>query len=175
MKKLLGSVLVLSLSVTAYAAKPANTQKAVKPQKTSAARILKGEGVTFGGLAGTGFSLLNLNAKYNPKTKTERLVLDIGTLQGRPHKGWPAFYHAQLKPQQLIIDFSQMPNANIDAKALQQRFAKSKAVKSAKLMPDPVSGSMALVLDLKQKSKVKFYQVEGKKGTSKVVVDFLSL
>lgn len=175
MKSLLGCILVLSMGFSAQAAKPTKVGKSIKGNKPSAVRVLKGEGVTFGGLAGSGFSLMNLSTQYNKKSKTERVVLDIGNLQGQPHKGWPAFYHAQLKPQQLIIDFAQMPNSSLDAKALRQKLAKSKAIKSARLMPDPVSGSMALVLDLKQKSQVKFYQVQGKKGTSRVVVDFLSL
>lgn len=174
MKKMLGCILVVLMGTAAHAAK---TPKAGKPEikKTAAIKILKGEGVTYGGLAGSGFSLLNVNSNYNAKTKVERMVLDIGTLQGEPHKGWPGFYHAELKPQQLIIDFSQMPNSNIQQKDLLKKFSRSKAIKSAKLMPDPVTGSMTLVLNLKQKSAVKFYQVEGKKGTSRVVVDFLSL
>lgn len=165
-------ILVCFFASVSYAAVPAEKKPAVKP----ASKILQGEGASFGGLAGNGFTLLDVRRTADPKKKVERLVLDVGDMQGAPLKGLPGYYFAELKknPQQLVIDFSQMPNSNIELKTLQSRFKSSLAVKTANMTLDPVDNSLSVTLDLKKNTKVRVYQVAGNKSTSKVVVDLIS-
>lgn len=147
----------------------------IKPkiQPQPAAKILEGEGVTFGGLAGTGFTLTDLRRTADPKKKIERIVIDVGDLQGAPIKGWPGFYHAELKknPGRLVIDFSQMPNSLIDQRALAAKMSGSLGVLKTSMSMDPMDSSLNLTMDLKKNTKVKVYQVSGKSSTSKVVID----
>jgi hypothetical protein len=167
-------IFAIIFSVTAQAALPPQKKMAVKPKPAS--KILAGEGAIFGGLAGTGFTLLDVRRTADNKKKVERLVMDIGDVDGAPMKGWPGYYHTELKknPQRLVIDFSQMPHANIDLAKLKARMNGSLAIRNTSMTADPVDNSLNLTMDLKPNTKVRVYQVAGKKSTSKVVVDLIS-
>jgi len=169
--KYMGCLLALLMAVPAVAALPAT-----KTKPTAAAKILSGEGVSFGGLAGTGFTLMDLRRTANAKKKIERIVIDVADLNGAPIRGWPGYYYAELKinPQRLVIDFAQMPNANIDQARISQRLKNSLAVLKSSMSLDPVDSSLNLTLDLKPNTKVRLYQVAGKKTTSKVVIDLMT-
>jgi hypothetical protein len=171
--KYIGCSLLLAFAMsTAHAALPPKKVAAVKP----ASKILAGEGASFGGLAGSGFTLLDVRRTADNKKKIERLVMDVGTLQGAPMKGWPGYYNAELKknPSRLVLDFAQMPNSRINDKQLRARFMGSLAVRNSTMTVDPVDKGLNLTLDLKPNTKVRVYQVAGKKSTSKVVVDLIS-
>jgi hypothetical protein len=166
--KNIGFVVILFLCQMAQAAV---VKPKIEPQP--AAKILEGEGVTFGGLAGTGFTLTDLRRTADPKKKLERIVIDVGDLQGAPIKGWPGFYHAELKknPGRLVIDFAQMPNSFIDQSSLAAKMSGSLGVSNTSMSMDPIDSSLNITMDLKKKTKVKVYQVSGKSSTSKVVID----
>lgn len=168
--KYLGCLLVLFLAMPSLAAVSAKKAKPV------AKKILSGEGAVFGGVAGSGFSLLDVRLSANKKKKIERVVIDVGDKNGAPIKGLPGFYYAELKrnPQRLVIDFSQMPKAKVREARLDQIFRKSQSVTSTSITADPVDSSLSLTLDLKKNTKVRIYQVAGKKSTSKVVIDLLA-
>lgn len=167
--KYLGCLLVLFLAMPSLAAVSAKKAKPV------AKKILSGEGAVFGGVAGSGFSLLDVRLSTNKKKKIERVVIDVGDKNGAPIKGLPGFYYAELKrnPQRLVIDFSQMPKAKVREARLDQIFRKSQSVTGTSITADPVDSSLSLTLDLKKNTKVRVYQVAGKKSTSKVVIDLL--
>ncbi|WP_291515600.1 hypothetical protein [Bdellovibrio sp. ArHS] len=157
------------LAVPAFSAVPAQ-----KPP--TAAKILQGQGVSFGGVAGTGFTLLDVRRTADAKKKVERIVMDIGDMNGASLNGLPGYYFAELKknPSRLVIDFAQMPNANIDQTRLSSLMKNSLAVTGTTLSLDPIDSSLNLTLDLKKNTKVRIYQVAGKKSTSKVVVDLMT-
>lgn len=163
---------VLILSAASFAAVP--VQKA-KPT-TTAAKILSGEGVSFGGVAGSGFTLMDLRRTADVKKKIERIVIDVGDREGGTLRGRPGYYYAELKknPQRLVIDFAQMPNAKIDQTGIASRLKGSLAVTKSSMSLDPVDSSLNLTLDLKKNTKVRVYQVSGNKTTSKVVIDLLA-
>lgn len=169
--KYLGYLMAFLMAGSAFAA---ISKPKVKPQ--SAAKILAGEGVSYGGLAGSGFTLMDLRRTADAKKKVERIVIDVGDRNGAAMRGWPGYYFAELKknPQRLIIDFAQMPNARIDQKKIASRMTGSLAVLKTSMSLDPVDSSLNLTLDLKKNTKVRVYQVSGKKATSKVVVDLIS-
>lgn len=146
---------------------------ALNKNQVTPSKILQGSGSIVGGVAGTGFSLLDLRKSQNLKEKVERIVFDVGDLRGRTQKGLPGYYHVQMlqNPNRLVIDFSQMPASKINAKEIQKRLASSMFVKSTELALDPIDQSLNLVFFLKNKPKAKVFQVAGKKSTSKVVVD----
>lgn len=152
---------------------------AAVPQKKAAPavpKILSGTGATYGGLAGSGFTLMDLRHTADPSKKVERLVFDIGDKEGAAMRGWPGYYHAELKdnPQRLVIDFAQMPNSRLDQVALNNRLKGSMAVKNTVLSLEPVDNTLNLTMDLKKNTKVRVYQVMGKNTTSKVVVDLIT-
>jgi hypothetical protein len=167
--KYMGCILLVLISRWVLAA----PSTAVKP--TSTAKILAGAGVSFGGIAGSGFTLLDFRRTADFKKKIERLVIDIGDINGNPQKGWPGYYFAELKnnPQQLVIDFSQMPNSRVTSKQIGDQLNGSLAVLKSNMSVDPLDGTLNLTLNLKSNTKVQVYQVSGQKSTSKVVVDFI--
>ncbi|MGE5087219.1 MAG: hypothetical protein ACM3MG_13015 [Bacillota bacterium] len=166
--KYMGCVVALLLALPAFAAIPA--------KKVAAPKILSGMGETFGGLAGTGFTLLDVRKTVDKSKKVERVVFDIGDMAGAKMRGWPGYFHAELKnkPQRLVLSFSQMPSSHVDSTSLASRMKDSLAVKGTALSLDPVDSSLNLSFDLKQNTKVRVYQVAGKKTTSKVVIDFMT-
>ena len=148
---------------------------AVNKTQMAPAKILRESSSVAGGVAGTGFSLLDMRKSQDKKNKIERLVFDIGDLQGKTQKGYPGYYHVQMaqNPSRLIIDFSQMPAAKINAQDIQKRLSASMYVKSSEFALDPIDRSLSLVLFLKNKPRAKVFQVAGKKATSKVIVDLI--
>jgi len=165
--KYIGCVLILLFGSISMAAVPAK-KPAMKVNK-----ILSGEGSTFGGLAGGGFTLLDVRRTADAKKRLERIVLDIGDINGATKKGWPGYYFAELKsnPQRLIMDFSQMPNARINQAQINASLKGSTAIRRTAMSMDPTDSSLILSMDLKPNTKVRVYQVAGKKSTSKVVID----
>ena len=168
MKLSLISSLVISLvlSLQANAAIPA------KP-KAPVGKILITEGEATGGVAGTGFSLMDLRRTADVKKNFERIVIDIGDMQGNPQKGLPAYFHAELKknPNRLVLDFNQTPNSRMDDGRLAGRFKNSLFVKKSSMILDPEDKALNLTLDLKPGTSARVFQVKGDKTTAKVVID----
>ncbi|WP_413577256.1 hypothetical protein ACLVWU_03180 [Bdellovibrio sp. HCB290] len=167
--KYMGCLLSLLLALPASAAIPS---KKVQPGP----KILSGKGELFGGIAGSGFTLLDVRRTGDKSKKVERVVFDVGDKNGQKIKGWPGYFHAELKnnPQRLILSFSQMPASLVNEVALNYRLKSSFAVKKTALSMDPLDSSLNLTMDLKPNTKVRVYQVAGKKTTSKVVVDLMA-
>lgn len=170
MMKYIGCVMALLLAV------PGQAAISSKKTKPVAAKILSGEGASYGGLAGSAFTLVDVRRTADAKKKIERLVFDVGDMNGAPLKGWPGYYYAELQknPQRLVIDFAQMPRSNVDQNRLAAIMKSSMAVSRTQMSLDPVDGSLNLTMDLKKNTKVRVYQVAGKKSTSKVVVDLIT-
>ncbi|MEK2690031.1 hypothetical protein [Bdellovibrio sp. GT3] len=167
--KYMGCLLCLLLALPVSAAIPSK-----KVQQGP--KILSGKGELFGGLAGSGFTLLDVRRTADKNKKVERVVFDVGDKNGAKMKGWPGYFHAELKnnPQRLIISFAQMPTSLVNEVALNFRLKNSFAVKKTAMSMDPMDSSLNLTMDLKQNTKVRVYQVAGKKNTSKVVVDLMA-
>jgi hypothetical protein len=144
-----------------------------KPKAPTVGRILVSEGEAMGGVAGVGFSLMDLRRTADAGKKVERIVLDFGDLQGNPQKGLPAYFHAELKksPNRLVLDFSQTPNSRLDDGRLASRFKNSLFVKKSSMILDPEDKALNLTLDLKPGTVARVFQVRGEKTTAKVVVD----
>lgn len=147
-----------------------------KPKAPTIGRILVAEGEATGGVAGTGFSLMDLRRTADAKKKVERIVLDFGDLQGNAQKGLPAYFHAELKknPNRLVMDFSQTPNSRLDDGRLASRFKNSLFVKKSSMILDPEDKALNLTLDLKPGTVARVFQVRGEKTTAKVVVDLFA-
>ncbi|HEY8272029.1 MAG TPA: hypothetical protein VIG33_14150 [Pseudobdellovibrionaceae bacterium] len=159
--------LLLGFSLQASAAIPA------KPLVPVVGKILINEGEATGGVAGTGFSLMDLRRTSDVKKKVERIVIDFGDMQGNPQKGLPAYFHAELKknPNRLVLDFNQTPNSRIDDGRLATRFKDSLFVKKSSMILDPEDKALNLTLDLKPGTFARVFQVKGEKTTAKVVID----
>lgn len=167
--KYMGCLLSLLLALPGVAAVP-------KKINNAGPKILSGQGELYGGLAGSGFTLMDIRKTADKGKRVERIVFDVGDQNGGKIKGWPGYFHAELKnkPQRLILTFSQMPNSLVNDVALNHRLKDSLAIKKTALSLDPVDSSLNLTMDLKQNTKVRVYQVAGKKTTSKVVIDLLA-
>lgn len=147
-----------------------------KPKAPTVGRILVSEGEAMGGIAGVGFSLMDLRRTADSGKNVERIVLDFGDLQGNPQKGLPAYFHAELKknPNRLVLDFSQTPNSRLDDGRLASRFKNSLFVKKSSMILDPEDKALNLTLDLKPGTVARVFQVRGEKTTAKVVVDLFA-
>ena len=164
-------LLILGVSVILQARAAVPPMAVAKPQK-----ILVGSGALSGGIAGTGFSLMNLKLTTNRQTRFERLMIDIGDIDGRSLKGLPGYFNVELqnKAKRIVVDFSQMPTTLLDVKALTARLSKSMYVQSVKMLADPSDNTLSLIMDLKKPVQLKVFQVPGQKTTSKVVLDLIS-
>lgn len=149
-----------------------SVQAAIPPK----AKILDGKGSQSGGVAGSGFMLTDMRRTADAKKKIERIVMDIGDIQGLPIKGLPGYFHVELKqnPDRLIIDLSQMPKTMVDEFKLGRIFEKSMAVQKTAMTSDPSDNTLNIALNLKKGTKVRVFQVAGQKQTSKIVVDLIS-
>lgn len=168
--KYIGCILSFFITLQALAAIPPKQGVPV------AAKILSGAGSSFGGLAGSGFTLLDVRRTADARKKIERLVFDVGDKEGHSMRGWPGYYHAELKsnPSRLVLDFSQMPSSRVTQLDVDSRLKGSLAIRQAVMSLEPVESTLNLTLDLKKNTKVRVYQVMGKKSTSKVVVDLIT-
>ncbi len=138
--------------------------------------LLIGKGSQIGGVAGAGFTLMDLRLSQDKKKHIDRIVVDVADMEGRNIRGLPGYFHAELKsnPQKLIVDFSQMPKTRIDEKKLAVILKRSRAVQATKMTIDPIDHTLSISLDLKKNTKVRIQQVAGLKQTSKVVFDLIS-
>jgi len=139
-------------------------------------RILAGQGEAIGGVAGSGFTLMDLRRTAAKNRKIERIVIDVGDRDGAIKHGLPGYYHAELKqnPARLILDFSQMPKSILDQSRVVGRMKGSAIVTRTAMSLDPVDNTLNLTLGLKKNTKVRVFQVAGQKSTSKVVIDLLA-
>jgi hypothetical protein len=167
-KFLLIAAISLSYPLASFAAIPAKVKGPV------VGKILMNEGSVSGGVAGSGYSLMDLRRTSDNKKRVERVVIDIGDMQGHPNKGLPAYFHAELKknPSKLVLDFDQTPISRLDEGRLKDRFKGSLFVKKTSMILDPEDKALNLTMDLKQGTIARVFQVKGEKGTSRVVVDF---
>ncbi|RYZ85995.1 MAG: hypothetical protein EOP04_14760 [Proteobacteria bacterium] len=167
-KFLIIAAISITYSLPSFAAIPAKVKAPV------VGKILTNEGAATGGVAGSGFSLLDMRRTADNKKKIERVVIDIGDMQGQALKGMPAYFHAEMKknPSKLILDFDQMPISRLDEGRLKDRFKGSLFVKKTSMILDPEDKALNVTLDLKPGTVARVFQVKGNKGTSKVVVDF---
>ena len=165
------SILLLVILAVAFEVPAALKPKSAKPEK-----ILVGSGSMAGGIAGTGFSLMNLKTSTNPQARSERLIIDIGDMDGHTMKGLPGYFNVELQnnAKRIVVDFSQMPTTLMDTKALTERLKKSTYVQHIKMLEDPSDNTLSLIMDLKKPVKLKVFQVPGQKTTSKVVLDLIS-
>lgn len=145
------------------------------PKNPTALKVLTAPTAVIGGISGVGYSILNVKKELNKQAKYERLIIDIGDLQGKRNLGLPAYYHAQFTkdPARLVLDFAQVPVSKISQLQLQNILKGSQYVRHSRLLKDPSDGSMTVILDLKPSTKIRVMQVKGVKDTSKVVVDLL--
>ncbi len=151
------------------------SQAAVPQQKSSTLESFKTVQRQIGGQAGAGFSLLNLQKIQAKNGKAERLIFEVGTKDGRALLGLPGYFNAQnqVRPNRIVIDFSQMMQSRIDESFIRGILKDSNFVKAVKVTSDPQDKTLSLTLDLNTTVKIKTVQVAGKKQTSKVVLDII--
>jgi hypothetical protein len=190
---MLFGLFICSFFVPVHAAIPPNANMARPPTKASIqttaqtaaqtkvsqapklARILSAPTAIVGGEAGSGFSLLNIKKELSASGRVERLVIDVGDINGKPNFGPPSYYHAQLMkdPAKLVLDFSQMPLSLLSEKQLVERLKGSKFVRRVQMTLDPEDQTLSMILDLKPATKIRLLQIKGVNKTSQLVVDFL--
>ncbi len=126
--------------------------------------ILRGGGAIHGGVAGKGFSLLNVRSFPAKNQKLERLSVAVGDPLFQAHKGAPGYFHIENKAdqKQIVINFAQTYNAKFDEKMLQASLAKSPFIQSSQLLFEPQSQSMSLILTLKKSASIRAVPVVGK-------------
>lgn len=165
MKSVLLCVLVVTFQVLA-----ANRLPLVpaKPQLSTIAPERQ-----IGGQAGSGFSLLNVQKIQSKDGRIERLVLSIGTREGRPLKGFPGYFNAQNQTGRLTLDLAQVFYSKIDEKVLRAVLTDSKFIKNAHLIQDPLDQTLTLAMDLKSPVRMKTVQVKGQKETARILVDII--
>lgn len=134
------------------------------------------EGAFRGGQAGNGFSLLDIKRVVSTSLKNERMIFEIGTLNGTKYSGQPGYFQAQLRkrPPELSIDFAQTVLAKFDQNRLLSLFKTSKLVKNTIMTTDAIDNSTNITLILKKPIKARVYTLAPKDTSPKVVVDLLS-
>ncbi len=142
----------------------------ISPQVQNSMRnispILRGAGAVHGGLAGRGFSLLDLKSEIAKSQKLERLTVQIGDAALQPYVGAPGYFHIENRPEthQVIIHFLQALNAKFDDRKLAQTFAHSPFVKTSQMNFEPESQTMSLILQMKKSASLRVLPVNGTKS-----------
>lgn len=124
-----------------------------------------------GGVAGPGFSLINMHKISNKSGKSERLIFSIGNQEGQGITGAPGYFNVQNQNKRITLDFAQMPTSKLNEKAIRQILKDSKFVREVRVLQDPVDRTLTLILDTNQPVKIKTLQVKGQKQTARVVLD----
>jgi hypothetical protein len=155
------------MSVPGFSATRGNL--AVKPQN-----ILRNNGALQGGESGQVTSLLDLRKSIAKGGKLERIVVDVGSADYQKLKGRLGYYTVELKKgQQVIVNFGQTLNSKFSEKDLAKKLRGSAFVRNSKMLFDPMSQTLSLVMDLKKPATVKVISVSGSKETGKLVLDFM--
>lgn len=163
MKSILWTVSFLLFSVglfsTGHAAISASAKNALK-----STAILRGSGAIHGGLAGKGFSLLQVKNLVAKSNQLERLTVAYGDVRLKPYQGAPGYFHIEnnTRNKRVVINFRQTLTAQFDEKVLQKAFASSSLVRTSQMMFDPETQSLSFVLQMKKPVSVRAVPVPGK-------------
>lgn len=165
---ILGVFLGVGLPVSQALA--ASTYKQALDKKTSA---YLNEGVIVGGRAGKGYSLLNVRRDLSPKLGMERVILDLGDIEGRPLFGKASYFQASVEknPPRIVIDLAQLSRSAVTEAKLKQMFKKSPYVKGVELTSDPEDRSASLVISLTQPMGVEIFEMPAANKASRIVID----
>ncbi len=131
------------------------------------------DGVFVGGKAGGGTSLLNVRRIYSPKSKLERVVLDLGDREAQPAGKNIGYFQVALdsKENRVVVDLSQLKLSRVSEVAVQNLFKKSPYVASVGLTLDPEDKAGTLVLNLKRPMRLEVFQVLKDNAPGKIVMD----
>ncbi len=135
------------------------------------------DGVVVGGRAGQSYSLINVRRDLSAKIGMERVILDLGDMEGRPLKGGASYFQASIEknPARIVIDLAQVSRSAVTEAKLRKMFAKSPYIKSVELTADPEDRSATLVLVLKQAMGVEVFEMPSAKRASRIIVDLKKL
>lgn len=150
-----------------------NSYAAIQQKSTAVivAPYLRENTSFIGGQAGRGFSILDIRRTQDLKRQQERLVLDIGDLNGAPLKGKTGFYHVEYRDKKMIISFSQMPKTLMSKESLLKISKGSLSLEKTYFIEEADNSTMKLVLEFKSKPRVKIFDIKGQKTTAKLIVD----
>jgi hypothetical protein len=163
-------LLFCALSVGAHGA---SIYKKALDKKTSA--YLE-DGVVIGGRAGHAYSLINIRRDLSPKLGMERVILDLGDIEGRPLKGGVSYFQASIEknPPRVVIDLAQVNRSAVTEAKLKRAFQNSPYIKNVELTADPEDRSANIVLALKDAMDVEVFEMPATNRASRIVVDLKS-
>lgn len=153
-----------------------NSQAAIQKDKTKIqVPLITKDGIYIGGVAKSAFSIKDIRLTSNLKTKQERIVIDIGDLNGRSITGKIGFYQIEKKENQVVITFSQTPKLFIDSKRVVEKFKSGRNFTKFVLTQDLDDNNQQIQLNLNKNTKVRFFDVVGGKQTAKLVIDLFNI
>ena len=135
------------------------------------------DGVIIGGRAGLAYSLLNVRRDLSTKAGMERVILDLGDIDGKPLRGGVSYFQASVEknPTRVVIDLAQVSRSAVTEAKLKKMFRKSPYIKSIELTADPEDRSATLVLYLNNTMGVEVFEMPSTKQASRIVVDLKKL
>lgn len=141
------------------------------PSAKKQSALLWGAGSIHGGVAGRGFSLLNLKNFPGKNGNIERLVIEIGDNKMQKLSGIPGYFHIENKPdfKSVVIHFQQMTMAKQPLSDLKKQFAKSPFVKNVDLIVDSSTQTTSLILDLHKRTSVRALPQVGTKERAAMI------
>lgn len=163
-------LIYISLVLAGTCAFAASTYKRALDKKLDA---YLGEGVVIGGRAGQAYSLLNVRRDLAAKQGLERVILDLGDMEGRPLKGGASYFQASIetRPPRVVIDLAQVSRSRVTEAKLKRAFQRSPYVKTVELTSDPEDRSASLVLALREPMAVEIFEMPSKTQASRIVID----
>jgi hypothetical protein len=131
------------------------------------------QGVVLGGEAGPGFTLLNIRRQNSPKLGLERVILDIGSRDGKPLLKKLGYFHVSVEqnPARVVIDLMQTSQSRVNEAALARMFSKSPFVKTVQMVMEPEDGSAKIVLNTRMPVAAEVFRLTSEKKPSRIVVD----
>jgi len=131
------------------------------------------DGVIIGGRAGQSYSLLNVRRDVSPKIGMERVILDIGDMDGKPLRGGVNYFQASVEknPARIVLDLAQVNRSAVTEAKLKKTFLKSPYIKRVELMADPEDRSATMVLYLKESMGVEVFEMPSNKRASRIGIE----
>lgn len=118
-------------------------------------------------------SVLDIRHSADRKKNVERVVIDLGTKDGKSLFGEVGYYQVEYKKEAnlLILDLAQTPISKITIEQLRARLKTSKLIRSMDMVLDPITNNLNLSMVLQDNVKPRVFRSKGQKTSSKIVVD----
>lgn len=141
-----------------------NSMASHRPEKIAPKSALPQHQVIRGGQAGAGFSIRDIGLAIGSNGKEEKIVIDVGDVEGRPLNGQVGYFHSDFdrKLNRLSLDLAQLYGSEIDELTLSKKLANSSMVRNSIITMDPEDHSTNILLYFNRPVELQVFSMPSK-------------